>query len=284
MGAFLLLGLLVCGADRDVTLKEIDLTLLAQIGRMQYQSRHEYGGDLGYSIEYRGRQSKVTLYVYDLGQKEIPDGKMNPAVAGQLQSASAEIEEAANQGIYEIQERMQGELPFSKTVQAAFVSTGFGLKAKSQNLKSYAFVTGRKGRFVKVRATQLVTDGRADDTELQVILDTLARHLLPLEQSLLGVWQSDAYEGERAAVRKAADQTRQFELTFATQQKFAARITRPDDSQETQRGKWSLAGNRLTRVIDGREQIATVALRGELLVLDDPTLGIKIVFKSVPAK
>jgi hypothetical protein len=158
-------------------LKELGVTLPEAIGELRYQGRQEYGDGLGYSVTYANKLSSVSLYVYDRGQKGIPAGKAGRPVEDELKAAADDLAVAEKKGAVKNLKRVDGELPLPKAVLAKFAAAGYTFDIRGGGCKSYVLVTGYRGQFLKVRATQYVVDGKTNDAQFNEFLEAVARHI-----------------------------------------------------------------------------------------------------------
>src|SRR5262249_39120170 len=102
--------------DDEVSLKELGFTLPKDIAGIAYQQRDDFDNkDLGYALSYDNRKCKITLIVYHLGNKTIPDGKNNELVAGQLKASIEDIKTFEKKGFWKNVTRIKA-LPLPKSV------------------------------------------------------------------------------------------------------------------------------------------------------------------------
>lgn len=136
---------------------------------------------LGYSVGYSGENVRltVTIYVYDGGRKNIGDGIESEVVKGELDRTEADIRAYADMGNYKNVERKAD----SKTtlgggkVGIPVLRRDFEYEADGRKLASRILLTGRGGRFFKVRATGDVDAREAVEKELGRVLAELEKSL-----------------------------------------------------------------------------------------------------------
>ena len=109
---------------------------------------------LGYSVAYRGGPVVATLYIYDLGLDEIPEGPKSKVVEEAYLGA---VGDAVNSSQYEevdvLSQTYSGSEPhgpeFLHAAIAALEKSSLGYRA----VMTHVFVTGHKNKFVKIRAS-----------------------------------------------------------------------------------------------------------------------------------
>jgi hypothetical protein len=187
MLSWLMLMALFIGADpaADVPLKEVEITLPTTIGKLKFKQRQDYdkfGPGLGYSVGYNNPASWGTIYVYDRTLTEIPSGKEGKLIEQELKTAGSDLELAEKKGIYKNLKRIEEEPQLPKSVLEKFAVSAYTYEYQGRLCKSYTLVTGYKGRFVKIRATQYFTDEKTNDEEFFEFLEEIATHVkLPEE-------------------------------------------------------------------------------------------------------
>jgi hypothetical protein len=176
MGAILLVAVLSTRADGDVTLKELGIKLPEVLGELRYKGRGEFEGEgLGYGVTYANKMCSVTLYVYDRRRKDIPAGKAGRLIEDELKTTARELSALEMKGTIKHLERVDGASFAPKAVLAKFAAAGYTFDIRGGGCKSCVLVTGYRGHFVKIRATQYVVDGKTNDAELHEFLEAVAR-------------------------------------------------------------------------------------------------------------
>jgi hypothetical protein len=173
--SLVLLGICILGAeDEKVTLKEAGIALPRAIAKISYQNRQDYEGKgLGYSVNYANRMCRISLYVYDREQKEIPDGKAAEAVGKELQKTIEELHLAEQQGVVKNLKGMKEDPPLLADVRSTFATAGFTFDVKGGGCKSYILLVGHKRHFFKVRVTQYVVENKTNDEEVKAFLTAI---------------------------------------------------------------------------------------------------------------
>jgi len=79
----------------------------SRTGEVTDYEQRQGGAGLGASTEYRATAGTAiaTVYIYDRGRKDLPNGADNPSVEAELRSAAREIEAAAPRRNYRIESR-----------------------------------------------------------------------------------------------------------------------------------------------------------------------------------
>jgi|ERR1051326_2569381 hypothetical protein len=169
----------VRGADNDeVALKEIGITLPKSIANIKYQVREDYDDKkLGYMIGYKNAKCNISLFVYDAGNKEIPNGKDGELVAKEFKQALADIKSAEKKGLIKNLQVMEDELPLPKTVRSSFATAGMTFDIDGGGCKSYVLLLGRSDRFFKLRITQFVVNEKTNDDEVNAFLEKIVEQL-----------------------------------------------------------------------------------------------------------
>ena len=162
--------------DETVALKEVNLTLPRTVGDIALKGKKDFDQkELGYSVTFVSKVCHITLFVYDLGQKEIPNGKDNKPVMVQLERSINDLKTLEKSGTYKNVQVMKGELPLPKTVLETFAAAGLTFDLDGRGCKSYVLLVGREKYFLKVRITQYVTDNQTNDREVEAFMNALVK-------------------------------------------------------------------------------------------------------------
>ena len=179
MNACLLVSLLLLGlgGDDTVELKEIGMSLPKAVAGIKYQKRQAFDQkSLGYSVSYGNKMCAVTIIVYDLDKKNIPNGKAGELVAEQMRRSIDDLKTAETRGFFKNLQAMKGDLALPKPALEAFATAGYTFDAKGGGpCKSYILLTGRQQHFIEVRVTQYVVDKKTNDEEINAFLGALAK-------------------------------------------------------------------------------------------------------------
>ena len=108
---------------------------------------------LGVSIPYRGKGIQATVYIYDLGYEEIPDGPESDLVISQLWKTVDDVQSALDQGIYEAAQLKDKFGTGSPSRGREFLCAELELRQNGLIEDSYIYLTGFKKKFIKVRIT-----------------------------------------------------------------------------------------------------------------------------------
>jgi hypothetical protein len=129
---------------------------LPRIEIIDYEAKGHAG--LGYSVSYGSRESLiVTLYVYDMGESDIPDGPSSPQVQEQLRRAVGDIFQAERMSLYQnVQKAREATITLGSGAPGPRVTASgvvFYLDVQGETKTSHVYATGHRGSFVKLRCT-----------------------------------------------------------------------------------------------------------------------------------
>jgi hypothetical protein len=144
--------------------------------------RFEQAG-LGYSIDYRAAGGvRVSLYVFDFGLKEIPDGPFSPVARQVFDQAKGDIRRAKEQGIYQDAVELSNEVVLlgDDAEGPLLRKATFQLRRNDADHVSYIYVTGHKNHFFKVRVTLPADDQAAHEKLAARLLTRVGEMLKPV--------------------------------------------------------------------------------------------------------
>lgn len=129
---------------------------LPRIEIVDYEAKGHAG--LGYSVSYGSRESLiVTLYIYDMGQSDIPDGPSSPQVQEQLRRAVGDIFQAERMGLYQnVQKAREATVTLGSGAPGQGLAASgvvFHLEVQGETKTSHVYTSGHRGAFVKLRCT-----------------------------------------------------------------------------------------------------------------------------------
>jgi hypothetical protein len=136
------------------------------LGALRYKSLMDYrekGSGLGKSLKYGAPRIKADIYVYDRSQRGIQSGAESPAVQRELVQALNDVQMAEELGVYRdvsatrpdvLKIEVEGGKRSFVWARMAYKET----KNPNVELSSFAFLTGYRANFVKVRFTGLASD------------------------------------------------------------------------------------------------------------------------------
>src|SRR5262249_30835430 len=154
------------------------ITLPKTISDIKYKGKKSYDQKgLGYSVAYSNARCTISLFVYDLEEKNIPDGKAGDLVAGQVKASIKDVKTLEKRGTYKNVEILKDDLPLPKSVKSKFATAGLTFELDGGQCKSYVLIVGQSNHFLKVRVTQYVVDGKTNDQEVNAFLKALAKHV-----------------------------------------------------------------------------------------------------------
>jgi hypothetical protein len=163
-------------AGKTIDLDGIGISLPEAVGDIKYQRRQAFDQKaLGYSVSYGNKMCAITLIVYDLDQKDIPDGKATKHAQDQMRRSIEDLKSAEKKGFFKNLEQMKGDLPLPKSALETFATAGYTFDVKGGGCKSYILLTGRQKHFLKVRVTQYVVNEKTNDEEIGAFLTTLSK-------------------------------------------------------------------------------------------------------------
>ena len=134
---------------------------------------------LGTAVKYQRNETlnALTLYLYDLGLKDIPSGNGSAAVSEQFSNARNEVRRAKEMGYYQEVELLYEDNLKLETAGGplTFSLVCFSITTNNIRHKSYLLVTGYGNQFLKIRSTfpeELQEEG---DRSLSIFLEELGR-------------------------------------------------------------------------------------------------------------
>lgn len=141
---------------------------------------------LGASRSYKGPgETKVDVYVYDLGAEKIPDGVEGEAVQEAFKMARGDIKSYEERGFYQDlkmlpQKPREVTLAPGQAIPLLEVGYTFRLKrsatAAPVALTSYLLVTGMRGQIVKFRVSH-PDDGNDHAKQIDTLVTTLIKSI-----------------------------------------------------------------------------------------------------------
>jgi hypothetical protein len=171
------LAQLVSAAD-GVRLEPSPLQLPARIGPLAVTgSPHKYDqAALGVSYQYGADGLSLTVYVYDAGQQDIPDGADTMASCREFESAKRGVE----QSYQNVELKSQRLVRLGEDAAAPLVREAvYEFERESRPTISYLWVTAVAGKFLKLRfsAAPQLRDELADARE--AVLGEVAKAMQP---------------------------------------------------------------------------------------------------------
>ena len=156
-----------------------------RIGPMRFDGQpHKYDDPrLGSSYQYLGGGLSLTVYVYDLGAENIPDGGDTRYACEAFEGAKGDVLRAGYQNMIVKSEQLARLDPAAETPVAR--EAVFEYKRNDRPTVSYLWVTGASKLFVKLRFS--VDDKFRDEltearrTVLSALGDALKPHLGPVD-------------------------------------------------------------------------------------------------------
>jgi len=168
---------LACAAalgDNTVKLAPSKLRLPQNIGPLRYSGEGRFSDRrMGRSFGYNASGISLSIYVYDHGLKNVPDGADSPAACEQFESAKREIEQGGNyqniELIHEASRRLRppADSPAAREAQYRFDRNGI-------HAISVLWMTAANGYFIKVRLSLRAEYADELDEARAQVLDAVA--------------------------------------------------------------------------------------------------------------
>jgi hypothetical protein len=130
---------------------------------------------LGHGIEYRGPGFAGSVYVYDAGNPNIPNGTANDIVRTQFARARNEI--AAYQRQQNLPEpQLLSEEPI-RVNNVEFLTASFRIVRSNVESLSLVAMTGYRRHFIKIRVTVPAASGAEGTRQMEEFVQNVARML-----------------------------------------------------------------------------------------------------------
>lgn len=139
-------------ADDAFVDTEIGFVFPQTVAGFSFQNKRPYDDPrLGYGLNYWSEDRiLITVIVYDLGVKDIPDGINGPHVQQQMKQAREDVDQAVNLGVYRSAHLIDDVEVFSPL----FLRASYTIVRKDGvQRRSHLFIRGQHQHLVKVRAT-----------------------------------------------------------------------------------------------------------------------------------
>jgi len=146
-------GVPLAVSAQTVTLLPSPLELPARIGPLQHDGAPHHFSDprLGSAWQYDGEGQSLTVYVYDLGIKNIPDGSGSVETCEQFEQAKGDVIQANYPGTEFKSEQLVRLLPPAELPLAR--EAVYEFKVDGRPAYSYVWITGTANLFMKMRFT-----------------------------------------------------------------------------------------------------------------------------------
>ena len=160
-----------------VTLSPTKLELPATIGPLVFDGSPHHFEDprLGSAYQYNGDRQSLTVYLYDLGEKAVPDGPDSVQTCEQFEEAKAGVMQAKYPGTVLKAEQMvrlsQGDNPLLAREAV------FEFKIDGRPAQSYVWITGTSSRFMKMRFSADASLGKQIAETRRAILDAFGQSI-----------------------------------------------------------------------------------------------------------
>jgi hypothetical protein len=115
---------------------------------------------LGTAVYYNTPGLRATVYIYNAGQRTIPDGIGSQIVKANYEAAMTEVRKASSIGVYTLTSDVSAGssylVPASKTIPV--FSAEFSYRQDGAEFFSWLYVTGAKNNLIKLRISSLIDD------------------------------------------------------------------------------------------------------------------------------
>ena len=173
------------GKQAHYSIKELhrEFCCPAVLNGLENRGMENYEKDnpgLGYSYRYEGISTKVDIYIYDLGFKDIPDGISSDIIEQSFVSAVRDVMIAGDRGAYE-----KVQYHEAKEVKVGNLSFGVGRLSFNQDgieRESFVALTGVNGRIFKLRATFETAGGESYESQVEELLFEIAHTVIGFQR------------------------------------------------------------------------------------------------------
>ena len=195
---------------QTVALTPTKLELPARIGPLQFDGEPHHFEDprLGSAYQYNGPMQSLTVYLYDLGEKSVPDGPDSVQTCQQFEEAKAGVMQAKYPDTVLKTEQLvrlsQGETPLLAREAV------FEFKIDGRPAQSYVWITGTSTRFMKMRFSADASLGKQIAESRRAILNAFGESIArvppvptapgaePEKKHSMVIYRVDASEDEMA--------------------------------------------------------------------------------------
>jgi hypothetical protein len=135
---------------------------------------------LGYSVSYLAEGTVITVFVYDLGLKEIPKGAEADAIKAEMYESLLALEGNRASGRYKsIQPLDEKVVAFGSNADAPKLRRKrYEIEiAKEGPAVAELYMTGYKNYFIKIRATYPADDKPKGEKLVAAVLDAVGKQL-----------------------------------------------------------------------------------------------------------
>lgn len=138
--------------------------------------------ELGYAVDYESPQGmRISIYVYDLGVADIPDGAFSDVVKQQFEQAKGDIRRARDQGKYQDADEILNEVVVLGDSESSpkMRRSRFNLRRDDRAWISHVYLTGYKKNFVKIRCSYPADHEAVSEKLFAKLLAKLGEMLAP---------------------------------------------------------------------------------------------------------
>ncbi len=177
---FLALSSLAYG--KDVYLENLNTTIPSKIGKYAFEEKIDYEKTqgLGYELRFRSEDGLISIFVYDINFKNIPEGISAELIKEEHSFAKDDVKKAESMGRYRNVKDSVINPSLNKELQGKYLTASYTFDIPSGGCKSYLLVRGYNGQFLKIRATLYIVNDVVNEDGLLFFLKTLNEKLKPL--------------------------------------------------------------------------------------------------------
>jgi hypothetical protein len=160
----------------EYLVEEAGLSFPDQLGSATQAKGQRYPQPgLGHGIDYRGPGYGASVYVYDRGAKDIPDGIEGAIVRSEFARARSDIFAIQKQ-----QNQPEPQLLKESTVRVNgfdFLTATYQYPRSGTDTYSVVAMTGFRRHFVKLRISTLASTGQAGATQIDEFIQSVGQFL-----------------------------------------------------------------------------------------------------------
>lgn len=132
---------------------------------------------LGFTVPYHGPMIEATLYIYDLGLKEIPANLLDDSVRQHFDGATRDVLSLPRHGQYNSVALVSRYATGSSEIGPEFLCATFSVMDQDKSFMSFLFLTTHSDRFVKWRIS--IHHNESEEAVARMIVDAYADMLWP---------------------------------------------------------------------------------------------------------
>ncbi|MEM9157663.1 MAG: hypothetical protein AAGB46_01340 [Verrucomicrobiota bacterium] len=241
------------------------------IGEMHLQAITDYESStpgLGVGLSYRGRDTKLEIFVYSNGANLVPNGIEPPIVQEAFANAIGDVEEAVDENRYADYRLLSYRI--KDLGNHLFLKAEFSYSEQLAEKRSLLYVTGFNTRIVKIRiTTQVDKESSLRERIFDIEEDISFLFLRAQRQGLVGITQAQAIAIQKSMLL--------INLADGLQAAEALTIAQLEIINRKLAGKWNVLKATLAdaQPIDGRIEIL-IPERGRAMAQERAYLSVFI--------